>query len=75
MLTDYAPQGEGSDVHQPIPLPALAPHVERMHLNENCGFGEEYRVSLNDTLFSTIFIKPPSIDFIIITIVFFSHKS
>lgn len=33
-------------MRQSIPLTALAPHVERMHLNENCGFGEEYRVSI-----------------------------
>lgn len=44
ILTDYVPPEEGSDIRQPIPLAALGPHVERMHLNENCGFGEEYRV-------------------------------
>ena len=50
ILMNYAPPEEGSDTRQPIPLAALGPHVERMHLNENCGFGEEYRVSALITL-------------------------
>ena len=38
------PPEEGSEVRQPIPLPAFPGHVERMHWNEHCGFVEEYRV-------------------------------
>ena len=57
ILTDYVLTDEESDIRQPILFPALAPHVERMRLNENCGFEEEYRVILNDTLFSIGFIK------------------
>ena len=34
----------GSSPHQPIPVASLADHVERNHLNENCGFSEEYKV-------------------------------
>lgn len=45
VLMEYVPPEEGSDVRQPVPLTALSSHVDRMHLNENCGFGEEYRVS------------------------------
>ena len=30
--------------HQPIPVASLADHVERNHLNENCGFSKEYKV-------------------------------
>lgn len=44
-MTDYAAPDEGPDTRQPIPLSALGPHMERNHLNENCGFVEEYRVS------------------------------
>lgn len=44
ILTDYVPPDEGSDIRQPVPLAAMGGHLERMHLNENCGFGEEYRV-------------------------------
>ena len=37
--------------YQPIPCPvaSLANHVERMHLNENCGFSEEYKVLMLET--------------------------
>ena len=34
----------GSAPHQPIPVASLADHVDRNHLNENCGFSEEYKV-------------------------------
>ena len=34
----------GVVTHQPVPVASLAAHVERMHLNENCGFSEEYKV-------------------------------
>ena len=30
--------------HQPIPVASLADHMERNHLNENCGFSEEYKI-------------------------------
>ena len=59
ILTDYAPPEEGSVIRQPIPLHALAPHVERMHLNENCGFGEEYRVSPYLQLAAISLFRPP----------------
>lgn len=36
----------GSVVRNPIPLSVLPSHCDRMHTNENCGFGEEYRVSV-----------------------------
>ena len=30
--------------HEPIPVGQLASYVEQLHMNENCGFGEEYKV-------------------------------
>ena len=45
-LTEYNPPEEGSEVRQAVPLSAFSSHVERMHSNENCGLGEEYRVSV-----------------------------
>ena len=36
----------GAVTRQPIPVAALSSHLERMHTNENCGFSEEYRVSI-----------------------------
>ena len=37
----------GALSRQPIPVSALSAHIEQMHTNENCGFGEEYRVWKN----------------------------
>ena len=34
----------GVMTHRPIPVASLAEHVDRKHLNENCGFSEEYKV-------------------------------
>ena len=34
----------GAIVRDPVPVPLLASHVERMSMNENCGFVEEYKV-------------------------------
>jgi len=34
----------GSVARLPIPLSLLPDHIERMHLNENCGFVEEYKI-------------------------------
>ena len=31
---------------QPIPVTSLASHIERMHLNEDSGFSEEFKVEL-----------------------------
>ena len=41
----YVPPEPGSEIRAPIALQFLAAHVEIMHLNENCGFVDEYRVS------------------------------
>ena len=41
----YIPPEPGSEIRAPIAFKLLAAHVENMHLNENCGFGDEYRVS------------------------------
>jgi len=34
------------DTNSRIPLSSFAKHVENMHLNENCGFFAEYKVSI-----------------------------
>ena len=44
---DYIPPAAGSSMRNKVPLGSLADHVENMHLNENCGFFEEYRVCLS----------------------------
>ena len=31
-------------VREPIPVGQLASYVDRLHMNENCEFGEEYKV-------------------------------
>ena len=31
-------------VHEPIPVGQFAAYVEQLHVNENCLFGEQYRV-------------------------------
>ena len=35
-------------VREPIPVGQFASYVERLHQNENCGFGEEYKVMVYD---------------------------
>ncbi|CAI8026225.1 Receptor-type tyrosine-protein phosphatase delta [Geodia barretti] len=42
-LTDYRSPEEGGG-REPIEVGQLASHVEQLHLNENCMFGEEYKV-------------------------------
>jgi len=44
-LTEYLPPQEGAEVRHVIPLSSFPAHVEAMHANENCGLGDEYRVS------------------------------
>ena len=44
-------------VHEPIPVGKFAAHVEQMHLNENCGFGEEYKV--REVIFTDMYIHIP----------------
>ncbi len=44
-MMEYIPPVSGSNVRHRIPLSSFADHVENMHLNENCGFFDEYRVS------------------------------
>ena len=41
----YVPPHPGSEVREPILLQFLDTHVEKIHLNENCGFGDEYKAS------------------------------
>jgi len=44
--TTYSPPHQQAQVRDPIPVKVLSSHLDTMHLNENCGFIEEYKVWL-----------------------------
>ncbi len=43
-MVAYSPPHQEAEVREPIPVEVFSSHLETMHLNENCGFIEEYKV-------------------------------
>ena len=61
-MVAYSPPHQQAIEREPIPVEVFSSHLEIMHLNENCGFIEEYKVVqllVYLTIFNIINSGPP----------------